>query len=207
MSTNDPLPWDQGAYLQHAEVRNNMEDLADNKVSERDEIRSLVPSEFQDFLDVFQAKEAKQLPPHRPYDHTIHLEKEAKLKLHPAYTSSDLVLIDIRRFSTTRPSKKLDYKRIGPFEVEGAVGANAYCVKIPSSIKIHPVFHIAYLESYNPPAQGKSPNQQLKPYQTIIADKEWEVACILDSKVTQKRNTMDWEPSAHLVNASPRFRP
>ncbi|ODN76163.1 hypothetical protein L202_06082 [Cryptococcus amylolentus CBS 6039] len=133
MSTNDPLPWDQGAYLQHAEVRNNMEDLADNEVSERDEIRSLVP--------------------------------------------------------------------------KGAVGANAYRIKIPSSIKIHPVFHIAYLELYNPPAQGKSPNQQFEPYQTVIADKEWEVACILDSKVTQKRNTMDWEPSAHLVNASPRFRP
>jgi len=35
---------------------------------------SLIPKEYHDLLDIFTEKEAKKLPPHHPYDHTIQLE-------------------------------------------------------------------------------------------------------------------------------------
>ncbi len=38
--------------------------------------KSVVPQEYHDFLDVFSKKDSDTLPPHRKYDHKIHLEEE-----------------------------------------------------------------------------------------------------------------------------------
>ncbi|TYJ52349.1 hypothetical protein B9479_007043 [Cryptococcus floricola] len=125
----------------------------------------------------------------------------------PAYKPGDLVYVDIRRFSTAHPSAKLDYRRVGPFEVEKAVGKNAFKVKIPSSIRIHPVFHTSFLEPDDHTTTFKDgtvmhSGAQPEPYETVVADKEWEVARIVDSK----RKGRDWEPSKHLENTPKRFR-
>ncbi len=40
--------------------------------------KSVVPQEYLDFLDVFSKKDSDTLPPHRKYDHKIHLEEEQK---------------------------------------------------------------------------------------------------------------------------------
>ena len=37
-------------------------------------IAKVVPPEYHDFFDVFSREEAKLMPLHRPYDHTIDLE-------------------------------------------------------------------------------------------------------------------------------------
>ncbi len=38
--------------------------------------KSIVPQEYHDFLVVFSKKDSDTLPPHRKYDHKIHLEEE-----------------------------------------------------------------------------------------------------------------------------------
>jgi hypothetical protein len=45
----------------------------DNKYKMTDEevLKAKVPPEYHKFQNVFSAEEAKELPPHRPYDHTI----------------------------------------------------------------------------------------------------------------------------------------
>ena len=55
-----------------------------------------------------------------------------------------------RHVSTTRPSSKLDVRRLGPFAVIGLVGSSAYRLALPSSMHIHPVFHVSLLELHVP---------------------------------------------------------
>ena len=50
------------------------------------ELRKMVPSEYHDFLDVFDKQAANVLPPHRSYDHKIELEPHVtplKSRLYP----------------------------------------------------------------------------------------------------------------------------
>jgi hypothetical protein len=62
----------------------------------------------------------------------------------------DYVWLDARDFATERPSKKLDYKRLGPFKVVEKIGNLAYRLQLPKTFKIHPVLPAARLEKVRP---------------------------------------------------------
>jgi len=58
-------------------------------------------------------------------------------------------MVNSKNIKTKRPSKKLDYKLRGKFEIEKLCGTNAYWLKLlPLSGKIHSVFHVSLLEPY-----------------------------------------------------------
>jgi len=58
-------------------------------------------------------------------------------------------MVNAKNIKTKRPSKKLDYKLRGKFEIGKLCGTNAYRLKLPPlSGKIHPVFHVRLLEPY-----------------------------------------------------------
>jgi len=66
----------------------------------------------------------------------------------PTYAPGDKVYLDASDIHTTRPSKKLSHRRLGPFLVEKRVGTNAYRLALPPSMKrLHPVFNIVKLTS------------------------------------------------------------
>src|SRR3982074_698190 len=44
---------------------------------------------------------------------------------------------------TERPSKKLDWKRLDPFQITKRIGMQAYELDLPNSMRIHPVFHVS----------------------------------------------------------------
>jgi len=44
----------------------------------------------------------------------------------PEFKPGDMVYLDASDISTTRPSKKLDDRRLGPYKVEKRVGRNDY---------------------------------------------------------------------------------
>lgn len=69
----------------------------------------------------------------------------------PHYETGQRVWLNARNVRTIRPTKKLDNKKIGPFEIIQKVGTHAYKLQLPPSIKIHPVFHVSLLELYRPP--------------------------------------------------------
>ena len=55
-----------------------------------------------------------------------------------------------------RPSRKINWKKVGRFKVKRRVGLYTYKLNLPSLIKIHPVFHISLLEPYyNNPLPGQ----------------------------------------------------
>ena len=64
----------------------------------------------------------------------------------PVYGPGDRVYLDASDIHTTRPSKKLSHRRLGPFPVERHVGMNAYRLTLPPSMKhLHPVFNVVKL--------------------------------------------------------------
>ena len=52
----------------------------------------------------------------------------------------------MRNIKTNRLSKKLDYTKTGPFNIEEQLGPVTFKLKLPDNIKIHPVFHAVLLE-------------------------------------------------------------
>jgi len=68
-------------------------------------------------------------------------------KRDPNLQSGDMVWLLPRNIKTTRPSKKLDYKKIGPFKILAKIGTSAYKLALPPSMAIHNTFHICLLET------------------------------------------------------------
>jgi len=80
----------------------------------------------------------------------------------PQFKVGDWVMVNVKNIKTKRPSKKLDYKLRGKFEIEKLCGTNAYRLKLPPlSGKIHPFFHVSLLEPYrqntNPGRRSPTP--------------------------------------------------
>ena len=84
---------------------------------------------------------------------------------------------------TTRPSKKLAEKYLGPFEIIAQVGTHSFTLHLPSSMRsIHPVFHVSMLEPSTP---NLFPTREPIPEPLVILDREleYEISEILDSKI------------------------
>lgn len=58
----------------------------------------------------------------------------------------DWVYLNRKNIKTTRPSRKLDWKFIGPYQVLEKYGKNAYRIDLPANFKFHDVFHVSLLE-------------------------------------------------------------
>ncbi|MBW0529925.1 hypothetical protein O181_069640 [Austropuccinia psidii MF-1] len=65
----------------------------------------------------------------------------------PVFNPGDMVWLSSKNIKSTRPTKTLSEKWLGPFPILKKVSTHAYHVKLPSQWKsIHPVFHISRLE-------------------------------------------------------------
>jgi hypothetical protein len=62
----------------------------------------------------------------------------------------DKVWLSAKNLTTEQPSKKLDYKRLGPFNIVQKVNKLAYKLKLLLSLKVHPVVSTSWLEKVKP---------------------------------------------------------
>ena len=77
----------------------------------------------------------------------------------PQFKVGDWVMVNAKNIKTKRPSKKLECKLRGKFEIEKLYGTNAYKLKLlPLSGKLHPVFHVSLFEPYR---QNTIPGRRL----------------------------------------------
>ena len=64
----------------------------------------------------------------------------------PTFSPSDMVYLDSEDIQTTRPSKKLSHRCLGPYLVERRAGRYAYRLVLPPPMKrLHPVFNVVKL--------------------------------------------------------------
>ncbi|MBW0561365.1 hypothetical protein O181_101080 [Austropuccinia psidii MF-1] len=130
------------------------------------------------------------------------------------FNLGDMVWLSSNKIKSTRPTKKLSERWLGPFPILNKVSTHAYHLKLPSQWKsIHSVFHISLLEPFK---TSTIPNWHQEPPPPIIIEEEeeWEVSQILDSKIKRgklwylvewkgfsrypERST--WEPNKNLKN-------
>jgi len=128
----------------------------------------------------------------------------------PRYQPGDRVWLSSRHFRSERPSRKLDHKFLGPFEIVANVGTHAYRLSFPKSIKRHPVVHVSEIE---PASDDPLTGQKQPPPPPVVVDgkDEWEVEEVLDSRkryghleyrvkwVGEDEST--WQPAEDLGNA------
>ena len=55
----------------------------------------------------------------------------------PSFQVGDKVCLNAKNIRTRRPSRKLDNKRHGPYEVKGKIRTHAYRLDLPNTMKIH----------------------------------------------------------------------
>jgi hypothetical protein len=102
----------------------------------------------------------------------------------PELKPGDLVWINGSNIQTTRPSRKLGHRNLGPYPVERHIGHGAYRVKLPPSLRcLHPVFLIVKLL---PAADDPIPGRRAKPPPPPVlveGNEEFEVEKILNSRI------------------------
>ena len=64
----------------------------------------------------------------------------------PDFKKGGKVYLSTKNIQTTRPAKKFDHLRIGPFEIEEKISEVNFRLKLPKTMRIHPVFYISLLE-------------------------------------------------------------
>src|SRR5579859_4167189 len=114
---------------------------------------------------------------------------------------------------TTRPSQKLDVRRMGPFRILEVVGdaKSVFRLELPHQMKIHNVFHVSLLEPYQENTfEGRV--QAPPPLEEVDGVEEFQVKEIVDSKVSWRKllylvewegygpNDRTWEPVKHLTH-------
>ncbi|KKA24011.1 hypothetical protein T310_1993 [Rasamsonia emersonii CBS 393.64] len=131
----------------------------------------------------------------------------------PDLKEGEKVYLLQRNIKTKQPSAKLDHIRLGPFTIEKKTGPVNYKLKLPESMKIHPVFHISLLEQA--PENAKEPgNIELDD----TTEEEYKVEKILARRKVNgqtyylvkwkgydtSENT--WEPIKNLTNCHEKIR-
>jgi hypothetical protein len=132
------------------------------------------------------------------------------------FSVGDKVWLLAPNIRTERPSKKLDWKRLGPFTISYRVGVQAYHLQLPASMKIHPVFHVSLLEPYKPniiPGRTQPPPPPVLVKDSPEVEIEYEVEEILDSEIRRHRlfylvkwkgftaEYNSWEPASNVANS------
>lgn len=132
----------------------------------------------------------------------------------PNYQVGDEVWLSAKNIRTTRPTRKLDWKRLGRFKIKKTISPYAYELDLPASMKIHPVFHVSLLDPVN---KDPVPGQILPPPPPVEVEgeEEFEIEEVLDSRMSRRKlqylikwrgyDAPTWEPatSIDLDNSGP----
>ena len=105
----------------------------------------------------------------------------------PEFKIGSHTFVKAQFFCTTRPSKKLSEKYLGPYEIIARPGSQSVTLRLPDSLRtVHPVFHISMLE---PAVPNTIPGKVQSPPLPIMVDDEpeFEISEILDTKINNRR--------------------
>jgi hypothetical protein len=114
------------------------------------------------------------------------------------------VWLDARNERTTRPTRKLDWKRLGLFWIQKQVSPYAYELELPASMRIHRVQPVLLLD---PVVEDPLEGQVVPPPPPVEIDgeEEYQVSSVEDSRVYRNQLqylvrwtwyvSLTWEPA------------
>ena len=91
------------------------------------------------------------------------------------FLPGEKVWLEAVNIHSNRPSRKLDNRRYGPFEVVEKVGDRAYRMKLPESWAIHDIFHHSLLTRCHKPEFDSQRRPMPPPPDIINEEEEYEV--------------------------------
>jgi hypothetical protein len=104
----------------------------------------------------------------------------------PPFHIGDRVFVRTDHIRTNRTSRKLAEKKIGPFPIVAQPSAMSFTLRLPSTIRIHPVFHVSQLEPEFP--NSFEDREQPPPPPLIVeGSPEYLIERIIDSKYNRVR--------------------
>jgi hypothetical protein len=107
----------------------------------------------------------------------------------PVYQVGDLVMLNGKNIQTRRPSRKLDHKSHGPFQIERIISPLAVKLTLPRKWRIHDVFHVSLVEPYRvgnlQPAPD--PSRTLREADDVENSAEYDVDQIMGSTKKGRR--------------------
>ena len=122
----------------------------------------------------------------------------------PAFKAGNKVWFNAQNIITQRPSRKLDHRRLGPYEIIKVVSPYAYKLQFPTAVQYHPVQHVSLLDPFDDDLLPEQHNPAPPPV-VVDGTEEWHVEEILDSRMYYQRlqylvewvgfNRPDWEPA------------
>jgi len=150
-----------------------------------------------------------------------HYQKSTDAQRSPApdFKVCDKVFVKAQFFRTTRPSKKLSKKYLGPYKIIAQPGTLLFTLCLPESMcSVHLVFNVSMLK----PATSNTFSEriQLASAPVIIDRKpEYEISQIVDSKIDHQwackllykviwlgyentRDESEWIPASELTHAA-----
>jgi len=98
-----------------------------------------------------------------------------------------LVFVKSQYFQTTRPSKKLSEKYLGPYEIIAQPSPQSFTFCLLNTMRaVHPVFHVSMLEPVTPNTFQQC-SEPLPAPVIIDGEPEYEISKIVDSKIDRQR--------------------
>uniref|UniRef100_A0A383WFN5 Reverse transcriptase n=1 Tax=Tetradesmus obliquus TaxID=3088 RepID=A0A383WFN5_TETOB len=100
------------------------------------------------------------------------------------YAAGDKVYLSTSNlYLPSSMSRKLTARYLGPFKVERVVNPVTYKLKLPPTMRIHPVFHVSLLKPYKT-CEEFTNRQESTPVQPAVAeDNQWYVEALLDKSI------------------------
>ena len=139
--------------------------------------------------------------------------RERNFKQFSPWKVGNKVWLETTNLHLQYPCRKLSPKRLGPFEITQVLSPFVYRLKLPSTWKIHDVFHAGLLSPFKQ-TDTHGPSFSAPPLTLIGSEEEYEVEAIISHKGSPgqrkyltawkgypaSENT--WEPESNLCHAA-----
>jgi hypothetical protein len=103
------------------------------------------------------------------------------LQITKFFVSDDKVWLDAHNLKVRAPSRKLSPRRYGPYSIKEQVSPVTYHLILPTSLRIHNVFHVDLLTPYHETKEHGA-NYTQPPPELIDGEKEYEVEEIINDR-------------------------
>ena len=132
----------------------------------------------------------------------------------PAYVIGDRVWLSTNNLRLPRTSQKLSEWWLGPYSIMKLVGTNAVRLRLPRSMRIHPIVNISHVKPYCECLLGQPVAAPGPSIVTEDHEEEYEVDYVVDSQYKGKcleylihwKGWLDtdrtWEPLGNLANTA-----